>query len=103
MSNTDKAARQNVQQKATQEFIGTQSEESLLIVVSGIAPAECDLVIREGNEPVFGNCYAMSVGAKVTKHLIRAPERRSAIDHPAWTIKLPDQAPKESGLSQPVE
>jgi len=103
VSNTDKAARQNVQQEATQEFIGMQSEQSLLMLVSGIAPAECDLVILQGNEPVIGNCYAMGVGAEITKHLIRAPERWSAIDHPAWTIKLPDQTPKESGLSQPVE
>ena len=103
MSNPDKAAWQDMQQKATQEFIGMQSEKSLLIVVSGIAPAECDLVILQANEPVIGNGYAMGVGAKVTKHLVRAPERCSAIDHPAGTIKLADQTPKESGLSQPVE
>src|SRR5271169_6640996 len=72
----DEAARQHVQQKTTQELIDVQSQESLLVFVSGVSPAERDLVIQEGNEPAVGNRNAMSIGAEVTKRLLWSAERR---------------------------
>ena len=68
--------------------------------MSGISPAEGDLVVQEGNEPAIGNRNAMGVGAEVAKHLIGSAERRFAVDHPARRVKLTDQTPKQFGLSQ---
>jgi len=96
----DKAARQHVQQKATQKLIDVQSQKSLLILVSGVAPAERHLVLGEGNEPVVGNRNAMGVGAEVTKHLIGAAERWFAVNHPVQPIKLVDQTSEQLGLRQ---
>ena len=81
MPDADEAARQHMQQKATQELIDVQSQKSLLILVSGVAPAERHRVLDEGNEPVIGNCNAMGVGAEITKHLIESAERWFAVDH----------------------
>jgi hypothetical protein len=101
--NADEATRQNMQQEATQKLIDRQSQESLLIVVRGVAPAEGDLVIQAGNEAVVGDRNAMGVGAEITKHLIGSAKRWFAVDHPARNVKLTDETPKESGLSQPLE
>ena len=46
---TDEAARQHVQQKPTQELIDRQSQESLLVFMSGISPAKCNPVIYESD------------------------------------------------------
>ena len=100
VADSDEATRQHMQQKATQEFVDRQSQESLLVFVSGVAPAERHLVLNEGNETVVGNRNAMSVGAEVTKYLLGSTERRFAVDHPARRVKLTDQTPEQPGLSQ---
>jgi hypothetical protein len=97
---TDESARQNVQQKAAQEFIGRQRQEAAFVFVSGVAPAERDLILHEGNEPVIGNGNAMGVGAEVAKNLIGAAERRFAVGYPVPCIELADQTAEEFGLSQ---
>jgi hypothetical protein len=89
-----------MQQEATQEFIDGKSQESLFVLVSGVSPAERDLVIQEGNEPAIGNRNAMGVSAEIAQHLIGSTERRLAVDHPSRPVKLTDQTPKQFGLSQ---
>ena len=42
----------------------------------------------------------MGVSAEVAKHLLGSAERRFAVDYPARRVKLADQTPEESGLSQ---
>ena len=95
----NEAARQYVKQEATQELIDVQSEESLFVFVSGISPAEGDLVVQEGNEPAVGNRNAMGVGSQVAKHLVGSAERRFAIDDPMQREKLTDETPEQLGLS----
>ena len=77
-----------------------QSQESLFVLVSGVSPAEGDLVVQEGNEPAVGNGNAMGVSAEIAKHLIGSAERRLAVDHPSRGEKLTDQTPEQTGLSQ---
>jgi hypothetical protein len=100
MADADKATREYMQQEATQEFIDVKSQESLFVLVSGVSPAERDLVILEGNEPAIGDRNAMGVCAEITQHLIGSTERWLAVDHPARRIKLADQTAKQFGLSQ---
>jgi hypothetical protein len=96
---TDKTARQHMQQEATQELIDVQSQESFFVLVSGVAPAERHLVLDERNEPVVGNRNTMGVGAEVTKDSIGSAERRFAIDNPSQRVKLADQTLEQLGLS----
>ena len=100
MADADEAARQHVEQEATEELVDVQSEESLLVLVSGVPPAERHLVLYEANEPAVGNRHAMSVGAEVTKRLLGSAERWFAVDYPARRVKLADQTSEQSGLSQ---
>jgi hypothetical protein len=100
VADADEATRQYMQQEATQELVDVQSQESLLVLVSGVSPAERDLVIQEGNEPAIGDRNAMGVSAEIAKHLVSPAERRFAVDHPAQGVKLADQTSEQSGLSQ---
>ena len=100
MADSDEAARQHVQQKAPNKLIGMHGQEPLLVVVSGVAPAERYGVVDERNEAVVGNRDAMGVGAEVSEHLIGPSERRLTIDNPAQRVNLTDQAPEQSGLLQ---
>jgi hypothetical protein len=100
VADADEATREHMQQEATQEFIDGKSQKSLFILVSGVSPAERDLVIQEGNEPVIGNRNAMGVSAEIAQHLLGSAERRLAVDHPSGRVKLTDQTPKQFGLRQ---
>jgi hypothetical protein len=100
VADADEATRQYMQQEATQEFVYVQRQESLLVLVSGVSPAECDFVIQEGNEPAIGDPNAMSVSAEIAKHLVSPAERRFTIDNPADGVKLADQTSEQSGIDQ---
>ena len=100
VTNADEAAREYMQQEATQELFGRQSEESFLVFIGGVSPAKRDLVILERNEPWIGNGNAMGVSAEIAQHLLGSAERRLAVDYPARRIKLTDQTPKQFGLRQ---
>lgn len=103
MPNADEATRQHMQQKATQELLDRQRQETLLIFVRGVSPAKRDHVIQKRDETVIGDRHAMGVGAEVAKHLLGSAERWFAIDHPARHKKLTDKTPKQSGLRQTLE
>src|SRR5260370_26879184 len=97
---TDEAARQHVQQKPAQELIDRQSQESLLVFMSGISPAKRNLDIYERDETAIGDRHAVCVGAEVAKHLLGSAERWFAIDHPARNKKLPHKTPQQTRLGQ---
>ena len=64
-----KAARQQVQEEAAQELIDGQSQEPLLVAVSGVSPAEGDVSVGESNQPVIGDGNAVGVGAEMSQHM----------------------------------
>jgi hypothetical protein len=103
VSDADEAARQHMQQKPTQELIDRQSQESLLVFMSGISPAKRNSVIHERDETAIGDRHAMGVSAEVAKHLLRSAESWFAIDHPARNKQLTYKTPKQSGLRQTLE
>jgi hypothetical protein len=65
-----------VQQESAQELIERYSHQLLLIVVSRVAPAKGDLFIRERDEPMIGDRYAMSVTAQIMEHMVWPPKGR---------------------------
>ena len=83
MPDANETTRQHVQQETTQELIDMQGEESFPVFMSGVSPAERNLVIPERNEAAIGDRHPVSVRAEVAKHLIGSAERRFAVDHPA--------------------
>ena len=50
VSDADESRRQHVQQESAQELANWQRHQTLFVLVSGIAPAENDHAIGEGDE-----------------------------------------------------
>jgi hypothetical protein len=69
------AAREQMQQKTPQELVDGQLHQLLLVAVSGVAPAEDDATVFEGEESVVGDGNAMGVGAEITQGVFGASER----------------------------
>jgi len=92
-----------MQQETTQEFIDVKSEESLFVLVSGVSPAERDLVIQEGNEPPIGNRNAMGVSAEIAQHLIGSTEGRLAVDHPVLTEERAEERSESLRFREKLE
>ena len=69
VADAHEAARQQVQEEAAQELIDGQSQEPLLVAVSGVSPAEGDVSVGESNQPVIGDGNAVGVGAEMSQHM----------------------------------
>jgi hypothetical protein len=50
-----------MEQEAAQELIDSQCHEPFLVAMRGIAPAEGDVAIKEGDQPGVGDGDAMRV------------------------------------------
>jgi len=75
----------HVEQKASQELVHGQGHEALLVAVGGVSPAEGDVIARQGNEAMVGDCDAMGVSAQVVEDILGTSEGRFAVDDPVPT------------------
>jgi hypothetical protein len=75
VADADESGRQHVQEEPAQEFADFERHQTLLILVSGIAPAESDSTISERDKAMVGDRYAMGVLAEIAKRMLRAAER----------------------------
>jgi hypothetical protein len=66
IADADESRRQHMQQESSQELVDGQRHQTLLVVVSGIAPAKSDRTVGEGDESMVGNRYTMGVLAEIT-------------------------------------
>ena len=71
-----------MEKKTAQELFCGHCHELLLAAVRVIFPAESDLAIGEGNNPVVGNRNAMCVAGQVMKDVPRTSERRFGVHDP---------------------
>ena len=71
-----------MQQESAQELVDRQRHQTLLVLVSGIAPAKRDHAIGKSDESVVGNRYPMGVLAEITKRVLGTAERAFCVDHP---------------------
>jgi hypothetical protein len=55
IADADKAFRQDVQEKASQEFVGVEREGADLTPVPIVLPSKRDRIVRDGDEPVIGD------------------------------------------------
>src|ERR1700676_472863 len=82
VADADEARRQHVQQESAQELVDCQRHQTLLVLVSGIAPAECNAALVEGDEAVVGDSHTMSVLAEIAQRMLRAAEGTFRVHHP---------------------
>ena len=59
VADADESRRQHVQQESAQEFLDRQRHQTLLIVVSGIAPAKGDGAVGERDEAMVRDRYTV--------------------------------------------
>jgi len=71
-----------MEKKAAQKLLRSHCHELLLAAVRVVLPAESDLAIREGNNPVVGNGNAMCVASQIMKYVLRTSERRLRVHDP---------------------
>jgi hypothetical protein len=85
VADADEAARQQVEQEAAEELIEAQSQQSLLVGMCRVTPAEGDVALLESNEPAVGDGDAMRVPTEVAQRVFRSTEWGLGIDDPVLT------------------
>ena len=100
VADTNKAARKQMEQEATEELVCVQAHQLPLVAVCRVAPTEVDVVIVQCNESVVGDRDAMSVGAEIAQHVLGTSEGTLGVDdpvvteegsHPCWEAALISQ------------
>ena len=61
IADADESRRQHMQQESAQELVDGQRHQTLLVLVSGIAPAKSDHAIGKSDKSMVGNRYPMGV------------------------------------------
>ncbi len=82
VADADESRRQYVEQESAQKFVDFQRHETLLILVSGIAPAESDGAVGERDQAMVGDRDTMGVLAQIAKRMLRAAKRTFGVNHP---------------------
>ena len=100
VADADEAFGEQVQQEATQKLVQRQRHQSLLIIMSRVAPAKGDLAIGERDQAVVGDGDAMGVAAQILEHVLGASEGGLAVDHPVLSVEWPQPGSEDLGLSQ---
>ena len=80
---------EQVQQESAQEFIERKSQQLLFVVVSGVAPAEGDLLFGKRDQAMVGDGHAVGVAAQIVEHMLGATEGRFRVDHPVLSEEWP--------------
>ena len=65
IADADESRRQHVQQESSHELVDGQSHQTLLVAVSGIAPAKSDHAVGQGDQSVVGNGHTMGILAEI--------------------------------------
>jgi hypothetical protein len=85
-----------VQQEPAQEFVDRQRHQTLLVFVSGIAPAKRDPAAGKCHESMVRDGHAMGVLAEIAKRMLRASEGALRVNHPFGAEQRPK--PRREGL-----
>ena len=85
MADAVEAARQEMEQEAADEFLGTECHDALAltIVTSVILVAEGNTCLVEGEQPTVRDGDPVRIAREIGKYRFRSSERRLGIDHPA--------------------
>ena len=77
-----KAMWKHVEKKTAQKLLCCHCHELLFAAVGVILPAERNLIISQGNDPVVGDGDTMGVVGQVMKNVLWAAERRLGVHDP---------------------
>ena len=100
MPDSHEAARQDVQEKPTEEFLGVERHDFRAPAIGIVLPVKAHDASGETHEPRVGHRDAMGVAPEVLQHLLRPRERAFRIDHPGRGPQLRDEGGKAAGFGQ---
>src|ERR1700680_575065 len=82
VADLDEAARQHVEQKATNELGRRQRHDRGLACVRIVLPAEAHMTVLKRNQALVGDCYAMGITRQVLQDLLRSTKGWFGVNHP---------------------
>lgn len=91
---------QDVEKKATNEFLGAHGHDLDLVVIGIIPPSERDTVVVRFHDPVIADRYPVGVPAEILKNAFGPVERRFAVNDPLLLVQIGDQGIECRGLSK---
>jgi hypothetical protein len=80
-----KAMRENVEKEAAQKLLGRYGHQLLFAALRIILPAEGNLTIGKGHDPVIRDGDTMCVPSQIMKNVQRTAERRFRVYDPVLT------------------
>jgi len=92
-----------MQEEAAQELVDGQRHQLFLVAMRGVAPAESDLAIAEGHEPVVGDGNAMGVCAEIAQCVFGPAEGALGIDNPVLAEQSAQPGAKGARVGQILE
>ena len=95
VSDTDKAARQDVEEEAADEIAGAHGHDSFDVSSAPITIAKGDHAVLQGQEAFVADGDAMRVPTQIAQHLLGAGHGRLAVDDPLPGRGLPQQPPPQ--------
>ena len=100
VANAHEAARHDVQEKASQEFVGLERHDLHAVVVGVVFPAEPDAAVAVIDEPIIRERDAVRVPPEVVEHLLGAGEGPLRIHDPVDGPQLTEEAGEGAAIGQ---
>ena len=94
------AAREHVQEKATEEFVDAERHDLCPSAIGVVLPAEPHDAVGEADQPRVRDRNPMRVAPEVLQDLRRSPKRPLRIDHPGRRFELADQRGEARGRGE---
>ena len=82
MADADQALRQHMDEEASQELVRRDGHDLLLAACGVVLPAEGDLILLEGNEPMVGDRDAVGVAGEIVQNMLCSAKGRLGVDDP---------------------
>ena len=89
-----------MKQEAAQKLMGGNGHDLLLAAMGIVSPAEGDVIVFKGYEPMVGDGHAMGVACQIVEHMFGATERWLGVDDPVLTEQLPKETEEAAGSGQ---
>lgn len=94
------AARENMQQEATNELVSFESHGSLLMAMGIVFPAKSNVAVFKSEQAVIGDGDAVGVAPEISQDLFWSTEGRLGIDPPLARPETGDQSLEGEWLGQ---
>src|SRR5262245_26609454 len=88
MADPDKALREHVHQKPTDEFFSGNGHRALHVAVRIVSATKRDGVAIECDQSMIGDGDTMSITTEITQHLVGATKWRLDVDDPWMPVQL---------------